>query len=39
LNTALAVGFFNIKQENYSVVLAAFGPVVSDLWFMVTLGQ
>lgn len=39
LSTALAVGFFNIKEEEfYRLVLAAFGAIVSYLWLRVLLG-
>jgi hypothetical protein len=39
LNTALAVGFLNVKDGEYSLVLAIFGAIVSGLWFQVNLGS
>jgi len=38
LNSALAVGFFNLKTLEYAFVLALFGLFTSFLWFRVTLG-
>jgi hypothetical protein len=39
LNTALAVGFFNVKDEGYALLLALFGLAVSALWYRVNLGS
>ncbi|MDY7026588.1 MAG: hypothetical protein SVC26_09675 [Pseudomonadota bacterium] len=38
LNTAIAVGFFSLKNESYAPVLAALGAAVSMLWYFVSLG-
>ena len=38
LNSALAVGFFNLKSQEYAFLLAAFGLITSLLWFRVALG-
>ena len=38
LNTAIALGFFALKNESYAPVLAALGAVVSLLWFLINLG-
>ncbi len=38
LNTAIAVGFFSLKNEFYAPVLAGLGAAVSMLWFLVNLG-
>jgi hypothetical protein len=40
LNSALALGFFNLKEQGlYGLVLAIFGIVVSCLWFRANLGS
>jgi len=39
LNSALAIGFFNLKTQEYAFVLAIFGLFASFLWFRVTLGS
>jgi hypothetical protein len=39
LNSALAVGFFNLKSQEYAFVLAILGFIVSVLWFRVVLGS
>ena len=39
LNSALALGFFNLKAPEYSVLLAVVGLVTSGLWFAVSLGS
>ncbi|HUA16488.1 MAG TPA: hypothetical protein VMG31_14420 [Verrucomicrobiae bacterium] len=39
LNTALAVGFFNVKERLYSAGLAAMGVLVSFFWYKVNLGS
>jgi len=39
LNSALALGFFNLKEQKYTLVLAIFGGIVSWLWFCVNLGS
>lgn len=38
LNTAIAVGFFSLKNESYAPVMAALGAAVSILWLFVNLG-
>jgi hypothetical protein len=38
LNSALAVGFFNLKSQEYAFLIAAFGLITSLLWFRVALG-
>lgn len=38
LNSALAVGFFNLKSQEYAFLLVAFGLITSFLWFRVALG-
>lgn len=38
LNTAIAVGFFALKNDNYEPILAALGFSVSILWFFTSLG-
>jgi hypothetical protein len=39
LNSALALGFFNLKEPKYSIFMAILGVVVSWLWFCVNLGS
>jgi hypothetical protein len=39
LNTALAIGFFNVKDAKYSVLLTVLGIIVSFLWLGVNLGS
>jgi hypothetical protein len=39
LNSALALGFFNLKEQKYSLVMAIFGIIVSWLWFCINLGS
>lgn len=38
LNTGLALGFFNVKQDPYKWALAVFGFLASILWLGVSLG-
>src|SRR3954470_9024505 len=38
LNTGLAIGFFNIKEDWYRWALAGFGFLASILWLRVSLG-
>ncbi len=40
LNSALALGFFNLKEQGlYGLVMAIFGIIVSYLWVRVNLGS
>lgn len=39
LNSALALGFFNLQKQEYALLLAFFGLLVSFLWFRVNLGS
>ena len=39
LNAALAVGFFRLIDNKYSILLAFFGLLVSFLWYRVNLGS
>ncbi len=39
LNSALALGFFNLKVSAYAVLLAGTGLITSILWFAVSLGS
>lgn len=39
LNTAIAVGFFSVGKNEYEVLLAIFGFLVSILWLRVNLGS
>ena len=39
LNTAIAIGFFSLKNAVYAPLLAALGFIVSLLWFFVNLGS
>jgi hypothetical protein len=39
LNSALALGFFNLQRQEYALFLALFGFIVSLLWFRVNLGS
>lgn len=39
LNSALALGFFNLQRQWYAIILAAFGFIVSLLWYRVNLGS
>jgi hypothetical protein len=39
LNTALAIGFFNINDRGYTLLLALFGFAISLLWYRVNLGS
>jgi hypothetical protein len=38
LNSALAAGFFSLKDEGYALVLAGLGSIASLLWILVNLG-
>ncbi len=38
LNIALAVGFFSVKDRDYSLLLAGLGAFASLLWLLVNLG-
>ena len=38
LTTALAVGFFNVSNKGYSLLLAVLGLIISGLWYGVNLG-
>lgn len=39
LNTAIAIGFFSLKNRNYAPFLALFGLVCSTLWVLANLGS
>src|SRR5947209_15698697 len=39
LNSALALGFFNLREQKYGLFMAIFGIIVSWLWFCVNLGS
>jgi hypothetical protein len=39
LNSALALGFFNLQKQEYAFLLALFGLLVSFLWYRVNLGS
>jgi hypothetical protein len=39
LNTALAIGFFNVKDKGFMLLLALFGLIISFLWYRVNLGS
>jgi hypothetical protein len=39
LNSALAVGFFNLKTTEYALLLSLLGLVASFLWFYVNLAS
>jgi Ca2+/Na+ antiporter len=39
LNTAIAVGFFSLKNESYAPILAAVGLVVAIIWYLVNIGS
>jgi len=39
LNSALALGFFNLQKQEYAWLLAVFGFLASYLWFQVNLGS
>ena len=39
LSTAIAAGFFSLRDASYSLPLALFGLVVGVLWFMANLGS
>jgi hypothetical protein len=39
LNSALAVGFFSLKEQGYALVLAGLGTIAALLWFFVNLGS
>lgn len=39
LNSALALGFFNLSKPEYAFSLAVFGLIVSLLWLQVNLGS
>lgn len=39
LNSALALGFFNLKEAEYSVLLAVVGLITLVLWLAVSLGS
>ena len=38
LNSALAIGFFNLQKQEFAFLFAAFGLLVSFLWYRVNLG-
>jgi hypothetical protein len=38
LNTGIALGFFNLKDEKFAVIFAVIGLLASLLWFWVCLG-
>jgi hypothetical protein len=39
LNSALAVGFFSMKEQGYALFLAGLGVMAALLWFFVNLGS
>lgn len=39
LNSALAIGFFRLADDKYSILLAFLGMFVSFLWYRVNLGS
>src|SRR5688572_15226014 len=39
LNSALAVGFFSLKEQGYALILAGLGSMAALLWFFVNLGS
>lgn len=39
LNTAVAVGFFSIREAKYQIALSIFGIIVSFLWFLINIGS
>jgi hypothetical protein len=39
LSTAIAVGFFSLKDEKFTLLLSIMGLVVAILWFFVNLGS
>jgi len=39
LNTAIALGFFNVKEGKYGLMFVVMGIVASLLWFWVCLGS
>src|SRR5437016_5300615 len=39
LSTAIAVGFFALKDPSYAISLAIFGMIVGVIWFCVNLGS
>ena len=39
LNSALALGFFNLNDKKYTLLMAIFGVITSWLWFCVNLGS
>jgi hypothetical protein len=39
LNTALAVGFFNLKEQSYTLVFAVLGVIAAVLWLAASLGS
>ena len=39
LNTAIAVGFFSLKNESYAPILALLGAVVAFIWYLVNIGS
>ncbi len=39
LNSALAIGFFNLKSPAFGILLAALGILASFLWYRVNLGS
>src|SRR5437899_5114989 len=39
LSSALAVGFFSLRQEAYAPILAGLGAIAALLWFFVNLGS
>ncbi|MDP2681956.1 MAG: hypothetical protein Q8P28_03995 [Deltaproteobacteria bacterium] len=39
LNSALALGFFNLQKQEFAFLLAVFGLFVSFLWYRVNLGS
>lgn len=39
LNSALAIGFFNLQKQEYALLLAFLGILVSMFWYRVNLGS
>jgi len=39
LNTAIAVGFFSVKESEYQLALSVLGALVSVLWFLINIGS
>jgi hypothetical protein len=38
LNSAIALGYFNLKEQQYGLIFAVMGVLASMLWFWVCLG-